>query len=314
MTIEKAHTKDYLHIHFIVLIWGFTSILGKLITIGSEELVFWRVLITSIALFGIVKLKKQDLSLNPRQMLWITASGILIAIHWILFFEAIKISNISTCLAGVSTCALWTSLIEPFVVKRKFSWIEMVLGLAVIVGLGIIFYADFSRGTGLAVAIVSALFSALFSVCNALFIRKHVARVITLYQMIGAVLSIGFWLLLTYSLRGQNLSDILPSTAPNAIIPYTNDWVWLLVLALGCTVYPYVNAVDLMRKFTAFAMNLVINLEPIYGIVLALLIFGETEQMSTTFYFGTLVILAAVFSFPYLQSLQNRNKTQALSN
>jgi drug/metabolite transporter (DMT)-like permease len=310
MTIEKAHTKDYLHIHFIVLIWGFTSILGELITLGAEELVFWRVLITSIALWIIVKAKKQDLSLHTKPMLLITASGAIIAIHWILFFQAIKISNISTCLAGVSTCALWTSLIEPMVVKRKFSWVELILGLSVIVGLVIIFYADSSKGTGLFVAILSALFSAIFSVCNALFIRTYQPRVITLYQMIGAVLSIGLWLVITYSLSGRSFAEMMPSTAPSPYLPFTNDGVWLFVLAIGCTVYPYVNAVALMRKFTAFAMNLVINLEPIYGIVLAVIIFGEKEKMSTTFYLGTLVILAAVFSFPLLQLLFSEKKTE----
>ena len=284
--------------HFIVFVWGFTSILGKLIHIPSAEMVFWRVLITWVAITALLMVRKQTpISLNKGARFWLIASGSLIALHWILFFLAARISNISICLAGVATCSLWTAIIEPLVNRKKIALTEVVLGLLVIVGLGVLFTAEFSASLGLLTGIGAAIAGAFFSVFNGVLIRKYPALFITQHQMLGSVLSIGIYLV------GQYL--LYPETATE-FMPQDYDWFWLALLALVCTVYPYVTSVSLMKRFSAFAMNLVINLEPVYGIILAYFIFPDTEKMTVTFYLGTSIILLSVFAHPLIGKIQRK--------
>lgn len=292
MPHQQANPKDYLHLHFLVLIWGFTSILGALVSIPSVELTFYRTLTACLLMPLVLIWRKVSFRLPRKAILQMMAAGVLIAIHWILFFGAARISNVSTCLAGISTSSLWTSLLEPLITKRKFLWFELVIGIVVMAGLYVIFYYEFDKAAGLAMGIVSALFATIFSILNGSFTKHHNASVITFYEMAGALLGIVLFLPAYAYFFAENQTLQL--------VPTASDWVSILILGGICTVYAYAAAVKLMQKFSAFAMNLTINLEPVYGIILAFLIFGEKEKMTSGFYIGTMIILVSVLSYPVI--------------
>lgn len=282
--------KDYLMLHFIVLIWGFTAILGLLISIPSLEIVFYRTLIAT-GILGLMFLwRKTSIRVTQGALLKIIATGFIISLHWILFFGAARVSTASVCLAGMATTSLWTALLEPLANKRKVKGFEIFLGLLVIVGLYVIFRFELDYWLGLLMAIASAFLSAVFTVINGRFAKQHNPYVLTFYEMFGAFLFSALLLpFYAYFFAEEGLQ-----MAPKAM-----DWLWLLLLGGVCTVYAFSVSVELMRRITAFAVNLTINLEPVYGIILAVLIFGEKEQMTGGFYLGTLIILLSVLIYPF---------------
>jgi drug/metabolite transporter (DMT)-like permease len=293
--------KDYLHLHFIVLIWGFTAILGLLIEIPSVEVVFFRTLIAAVGLYILLKIWKKKIVLgNRRDYLVILGTGALIAAHWILFFLSARISNVSVCLAGMATCSLWTSLIEPIYQKRKVKGFEVILSVIAFIGIGIIFNVEFDYLSGLLVAVLSAFISAVFTVINGSLTKRHDPYVITFYEMIGACVST----ILFFPIYRWLFVDSI------VLNPTSLDLIYLAVLAIVCTVYAYSISVELMKRMSAFSINLVVNLEPVYGIILALLIFGASEEMSNGFYAGTFLILISVLLYPVLNK---RYKKKALS-
>lgn len=292
--------KDYLRLHFIVLLWGFTAILGKLISVPPVELVFWRTLLATTGLGLLLTLKKQSLRMPLGQAVRLLSVGSLVAVHWITFFLAARLSSVSVCLAGMATLALWTSLLEPLLLWRRIRGYEVFLGLLTMVGLYLVSQAEFDQLLGLAVAILSAGLSALFSVLNVKLVKQHSPLRLTFYEMMGACLSIVLFFPI-YSLfftEGAGLRLALASW----------DWVWLLVLAGVCTVYAFSASIELMKRLSAFVINLTTNLEPVYGIVLAVLIFGSEERMSGGFYLGTLVILFSVLIHPVLDQWNQRRQ------
>lgn len=296
-----SQTKDYLKLHFIVWIWGFTAILGLLITIPAVEIVFYRTLLAFIALGFMLYLRRKNFFLGHKAILKILGTGFLIAAHWILFFAAARVSTASVCLAGMATCSLWTSFIEPAFNKRKINIVEVALGIVVIFGLYIIFRFEFNHALGLAMAVASAFLSALFTVINGQFIKNHNPFMITFYEMIGACLgtALFFPIYMTYFSGGElNL------------VPTPMDWLYLAILAIVCTVYAYSISVELMKRLTAYVINLTVNLEPVYGIILAVIIFGEKEKMAPGFYLGTLIILGAVISYPLINRYRRRRAMQ----
>ena len=298
MTNER---KDYLYLHFIVLIWGFTAILGLLIKMPSVEMVFYRTLIAAIGLYILIRFRKKELKINTnRDYLIILGTGVLIAIHWIAFFISARISNVSVSLAGMATCSLWTAVIEPLSQGRKVKGYEVVLSIIAFVGIAVIFNAELNYLSGLILAIVSAFFSALFSVINGRLSKKYDPYVITFYEMMGACISIALFFPIygTYYAEGLYLSGTVL------------DFIFVAILAIFCTVYAYSISVELMKRMSVFTINLTVNLEPVYGIVLALIIFGKSEEMSEGFYMGTGLILASVLLYPLLN---RRFKRKALA-
>ncbi len=293
--------KDYLQLHFIVLIWGFTAILGLYIHVSSLALVFYRTLIASSLLVFVLWATGKSFSV-PRRELWkILGTGVLIALHWILFFGSAKVSNASVCLAGMTTATLWTGLLEPIWMRRRVSKLEIALGCVIIFGLYVIFQFEFDHVLGLGMAVGSAFLGTLFSLANADLIKKHDHWVITFYEMVGAwvtaVAFIGFYM-------AYSPDYVFP------IVPTWQDWLCLFLLGGICTVYAYSIGVKLMKKFTPFAINLTVNLEPVYGIILAYFLFGKSETMHTGFYIGTSIILLAVFSYPLLKGYFAHRKAQ----
>lgn len=295
--------KHYLHLHFIILIWGFTAVLGLLITIPVVETVFYRTLLSCAALGVLLYFRKRNFRLGQKQIWQILGTGALIAAHWILFFGAARVANASVCLAGMATCSLWTSMLDPLMTKRKLQLYEVILGLVVIVGLYVIFRFEFDYALGLAMAIVSAILASVFTIINSKLTKVYNPYMITFYEMGGACLSIVlFFPFYAYFMAESGSLQLLPSQ---------NDWLYLLILALICTVYAYSASVELMQHITAFAMNLTTNMEPIYGIILAVIIFGESEKMTPAFYTGTSIILLSVLAYPVINRYRNRKKLRA---
>jgi drug/metabolite transporter (DMT)-like permease len=301
--------KDYLRLHFIVLLWGFTAILGKLISVPPVELVFWRTLLAASGLAVLLVARRQPWRVAGREALKMLGIGTLVAAHWITFFLAARLSSVSVCLAGLATLALWTSLLEPLVLWRRVRLYEVGLGLLTMVGLYLVSQAELDQMAGLLVAIVSAGLSALFSVLNSKLVKRHTPFQLTLYEMTGACLSIVLFMPLysRYFTDGQGLQLGLQGL----------DWLWLLLLAGVCTVYAFSTSVELMKRISAFVVNLTINLEPVYGILLAVLMytlripgFGQ-EKLSTGFYLGTVVILLSVLIHPVLDQWMKRRQRKA---
>lgn len=290
--------RDYIQLHFIVLLWGFTAILGKLIEIPSTELVFYRTLVAALGLFAFLKFKKENFLIDSNGMWQIMFTGVLISFHWILFFESTRVSNVSVCLAGMATSSLWTSILEPMASGKKTKWYEVVLGLVVILGLYVVFHFEFKYLTGLLMAVFSAMLASIFSITNTKFVKKYNHFTITFYEMVGAFFATAI-LIPIYNYR-------VTEDFGFHLFPTTHDWVYIAILALVCTVYAYSIAVELMKRISAFAINLTVNLEPVYGILLAVVFFDEHNTMTNGFYFGTLIILLAVLVYPALKKWDER--------
>jgi len=295
--------KDYLWLHLVVLIWGFTAILGLLISLPAVEIVFYRTLLASIGLFLLLKFRKRPLKVNGNALLKFLLTGGLIGAHWILFFWAAQVSTASVCLAGMATCSLWTALIEPLVNKQPIKWYEVMLGLVVILGLIVIFKFESGYSLGIFLAVTSALLSACLTVINGRLTKSHSPFIITFYEMIGAfLLTTGFIPFYAYWFTVEGFSWV----------PQGMDWFWLLVLSQVCTVIAFTLSVKLMKRLSAFAVNLTVNMEPVYGILLAFIIFGEKEKMKPEFYLGTLIILVSVCIYPMIRFVQKRRVTRTV--
>lgn len=290
--------RDYLRLHFVILIWGFTSILGKAMTIPAVELVFYRTLIAIVALLGVLWWRKEKIVMDRMAMLSIILVGMMVGAHWILFFASAQISTVSVCLAGISTSTLWTSMLEPLFMRRRIRLFEIFLGMLIILGLYLIFLFEFTHVWGLVLSILSALLASIFTIINARLVQHHTPYTISFFQMIGA-----------FAFTVLFLPIYIPTLAENQelqLVPTAKDWVLLIILATVCTVYAYSVAVSLMKRISPFTMNLSVNMEPIYGILMAALIFNEHEQMTGGFYAGASIILASVLIYPIFQHWENR--------
>lgn len=281
-------------LHITVLIFGFTGILGKLISIGAEPLVFWRCLLASFIL-GVFMVMIGRLRRYPvRVILRWTGIGALAAAHWITFFAAIKVSTVSVALAALASSSLFVSLFAPWFTKRKFDWRESALGLLVILGIVVIFRVETTHTEGIILALISAFLAAVFSTFNSIEIRQYDAYNISFYELAAASMVVFVYLWLT----GQS--------GPELVLLSSSDWLWLLLLATVATAFAYVAAIEVMKELTPFTVALAINMEPVYSILLALLIFGEDEKMSPGFYWGALIILVALFIEALLKRQQRR--------
>lgn len=294
--------KSYFKLHFIVLIWGFTAILGLLIALPAVEVVLFRTFLATLTLGILLTARKRNFAIGKKEIIKIVATGFIIAAHWILFFWAARVSTASVCLAGIATCSFWTSLFEPVMTNRKVKIYEVILGVVVVFGLYIIFRFEFQYALGITMAIVSAMLASIFTVLNGQFTHRHNPYTITFYEMLGAFLGTLLFLPFYAIYLSEGTVQLLPSSL---------DWVYLLILSIICTVYAFSASVKIQQVLSAFVVNLTVNLEPVYGIVLAFLIFGEQEEMSAGFYLGTLVILLSVLSYPLINKMAKRKALQS---
>jgi drug/metabolite transporter (DMT)-like permease len=285
--------RAYLYLHFCVLLWGFTAILGKLISLQALPLVGWRVLLCSAALWFMIP--RAGLRALPRaawqQMILV---GALVGVHWLCFYGAIKLSNASVAVATMGAISFFSALAEPLVLKKRLNRLELGLGILVLPGMALVAgNLDFTMRTGFFVGILGALLAAVFTALNKRILDSESpppALVISFVELFSAFLTTALCLPLWLA--------FMPDTR---LLPLGMDWLWLLLLAGLCTLLPYYLALVGMRKLTAFTANLITNLEPVYGVLFAVLIFREDKVMSNEFYLGVAIIIAAVFSHPFLK-------------
>lgn len=280
--MPKNKVSNYLKLHILVFIWGFTAILGALISVDAIPLVWYRMVIGAVLVLIYLLIFKKPFKLTNYNLAKYMLGGILIALHWIFFFAAIKIANVSIALIAMSTGALFTSLIEPFFFKRKFIFLEILFGLIVISGLYLIFNVEKEYTLGIIYALIAALLSAVFTVLNGLYIKQDKAVTISFYQLLFGALAITGYVLLTTGFQ------------PVDFTLKESDYLYLIILASICTAYAFIVSVDIMKVLSPYTIMLTINLEPVYGIILAVLIFGENEKMSPQFYLGAAIIVVTV--------------------
>lgn len=269
-------------LHFIVFLWGFTAILGKLVTLNSAHLVWHRMLLTSVCLFLFVLFfQKKSVFISKSLTIKLIGTGCLIAIHWLFFFESIKVANVSIALSCLSTTTLFVALIEPLVFRRKIDWIEIVLGVVITSCMFLIFKTEAQYVQGIIYGILGAVFSAFFSVFNGKLEGTTTSGNVIFYEIFG-----GFAVLTIYFLLTGQLNGILT-------ISQTDFW-WVFLLASLFTAYPMIEAIELMKHISPFTLILAVNLEPIYGIFFAYLIFGNSEHMNPMFYIASLIMVLSV--------------------
>ena len=284
--------KAYLDLHIAVILFGFTAILGDLISLSATPLVWWRVLITSVSLLLLIQMGRKLYTIPRKLILQYMAIGVLVGLHWITFFGSIKYANASVCLVCMATTSFFTAFLEPILLKQKIRGFEIFLGLLIIPGMALIVKSlDLSMLMGVALGLASALLASLFATLNKKLVNFADPLSITFLELGSA------WLFITLLLPFYYYQQ-----TDLAFWPNLNDWIYLLVLALLCTTLAYVLALRALKHLSAFAANLTVNLEPVYGIVLAVLILKENQELSPGFYWGCAIILLAVFSYPFLRS------------
>lgn len=276
-------------IHFCVMLWGFTAILGKLITLPALALVWWRMLIV-VAALALVPAVWRGLRGMPGHLIAAYAGiGCLVALHWLTFYGAIKLANASVAATCMGIGPAFLALVEPWLTRRRFDARELALGVLVIPGVALVAGGvPASMHVGLGVGILSALFVALFGALNKRMVEHADPLTVT-----GVELGAGT-LLLTV------LAPLLPHDGPLLQIPDARDLMYLLVLAIGCTLLPYTIALAALRRLSAFYVQLATNLEPVYAIALAIVLLGEQRDLGTLFYVGVAIILLSVFAHPWL--------------
>lgn len=308
--MPNVKLQNYLHLHVIVFIWGFTAILGELISIDALPLVWYRMLLASVCIYVFILFKKISLTIHRKLFFTLFLAGVIIALHWITFFAAIKVANVSITLALLSTGAFFTSILEPIFYKRKVIWYEVLFGLLVIIGLYIIFQVQTDYILGIIYALCSAFLSAVFSLINGKIAQRYNPSMISFYELLSGVVFITIYLLYltAWSENGQEGFSISFFKLSNM------DWFYLIILASICTAYAFIGSVKVMKYLSPYTVMLTVNLEPVYGIVLAFLIFGDQEKMNPGFYYGALIILSTVILNGIFKNAKKRKRPTTLSH
>jgi drug/metabolite transporter (DMT)-like permease len=278
----QALTRARWQIHACVVLWGFTAILGKLITLAAPALVTWRMSIVAIALLCVPRVWKTLATLPLRLAATYAGIGVVVALHWVSFYGAIKLANASVAASCLALCPVFLAFIEPWIAKRPHRPSEVWLGILVVPGvLLVVGGTPDAMNAGIVVGVVSALLVAVFGALNKRFIHEADAFTVTWIEMTSGALC---------------LAAVLPwlDTASPFVLPGPRDMIWLLALALGCTLLPFVMALDALKALSAFEAQLAVNLEPVYTLLLAMLLFDEQRELDARFYLGVVIILAVV--------------------
>ncbi len=272
-----------IRLHIAVFLWGFTGVLGRLITLNEGWLVWWRMFITAIALWIYFFISGKIQKVSLRDFLKIASIGTILAIHWLLFYGSIKYANVSIALTCLATTGLLSAIIEPLFFRRKINTSELLLGTFALAGIVIIYFSNLQFSVGIYIGLLSALATVIVSVLNKKIVSGYTPQVITLYQLTGGFLGLTVLMPLYNYLLHSNIQ-----------YPQNLDWLWLLILACFCTVFTFILYIGALNKVSAFTVNLTLTLEPVYGIVLAFTVFRENKYLSSYFYIGFALILVAV--------------------
>ena len=280
--------KNLLILHGTVFIWGFTGILGALISVSAFYLVWYRLLIASLSLLLYLVFAKVKFKVDWKTFLQLACTGALVGMHWLLFFQSIKISTVSVTLVCLSSITLFTAVFEPLVTNKKISRLEILAGLMIIFGIFLIFKFESQYTKGIILGLISAAAASIFSIINSQLVKQKPAPVIAFYELTGAF----FWLSVYLFFMGGFKASLRLSS---------NDFAYLLLLGTVCTSVAYVAGVAVMRQLSAFRVALVTNLEPVYGIIMAFIFFGDLKKMTPGFWIGAVLILSTIFLFPVAQ-------------
>lgn len=271
--------KAFISLHVSIFLAGFTAILGKLITLNEGLLTWYRMLITVVTMWLLYYFSREKSDVSNADRWKIYGVGALVALHWVTFYASIKYSNVSVALVTFSGVGFFTAIMEPLLLKRKFQWVEIVFGLISMAGIFIIFHFDTQFKTGIILGILAAIFAAAFTIFNKPLLKRNSPQTVTRYELSGGF---GFLtLLMPLYLYLFPADNILPGVA---------DWGWLLILSWFCTVLAFTLSLQALNKISAFTVNLSYNLEPVYGILLAFLIFKENQSLNTSFWIGLSLI------------------------
>lgn len=276
-------SKVQLRLQFLILLWGFTGLFGKLVTISALPMVWYRMLIAAIAIFIYLKWKKESFKVSKKHLIQLLGIGAIVGLHWYTFYLSIKVANVAIALSTLSLGALFTSIIEPIIYRRKIVLSEMILALIVSACVAWIFKASPEYKLGIIYGSICSFLSAVFSVLNSTLKDEVKSTSITLYEMIGGFIMINL-LMLVFQTDGFN----------EVIHVGWSNFIWLTLLAIVFTAFAQIEFINLYQYFSPYTILLNVNLEPIYGIILASLVFGDSEKMNTTFYLATAVMILSI--------------------
>jgi drug/metabolite transporter (DMT)-like permease len=276
-------TKAFLQLHAAVFLAGFTGVLGRLIELNEGWLVWYRMLLSALILLLIFLFRKQSIRIERKYLMKCISIGALIALHWVFFYGSVKYANVSIALVCFAATGSFTAFLEPLILKRRLDVVEVLLGLLVLLGIFLIFHFDIHYKIGILLGVAAAFLSALFPIFNKQLIQHIPADKLTLYELSGG------WLMLSLL-----LPLYLQFSPAVKHIPSASDWFWLLMLALFCTVLAFQLSVHALKRISPFTANLTYNLEPVYGIALAFLLYHEEKELGDGFGWGILLIIASV--------------------
>ena len=288
-----VNKSELFRLHFIVFLWGFTAILGKLIQANAQVLVFYRMSFAALFLYIFIRFfKKESLKISKKLLIQLAAIGGFMAFHWLCFFYSIKVSNVSIALSCLSLSTLFASILEPIIFKRKIDISEVVMGIVIVICMGLIFKTEFHYKEGIFYGILTALFGTIFSVFNGKIFGKTSSGNIIFYEIFSGFLILSVFYLITGQIFQVNE------------ISY-RDLALIILLASVFTAFPMLESVNLMKYISPFTLILTVNLAPIYGIILAFFIFGESEQMSPIFYIASLIMILAIIANGVIKARKN---------
>ena len=279
----SSFKRSLLQLHVFVFLAGLTAPIGNLIQLNGLVLVFYRMLLTVLVLFPIYLMYQNKAQVPLKEKAKLMLIGVLIAIHWVCFYGSIKLANVSVALVCISSVGIFTAFLEPIFLKTKFIWNDIYIGLLSLIGIFFIFQFDIHFRTGILVGLVSALFASIFTIINKRLTTEHSTQTIQTFEMMGGL---GFLTMVILAINTYQQSSF--------ILPTSKDWFWLIILALVCTVLDNHLMLNALKKISAFTMNVTLNLEPVYGIMIAILLFQEQKQMGKGFYIGIVLIAVSV--------------------
>lgn len=285
---------DFFHLQFIVVVLSFTAVLGKLINMSALYLVWWRLVIAILGLFVFLLFTNKKLLADKAQILKYLLIGVIVGLHWLCFFGAVKLSNISVTLVVMSSTTLFTGIIEPLLLKENFKPLQLLFGFIIIAGIALIFSFETNYKLGIIVALLAALSAALFTALNKKVTQGKNSGIASFYELTGGFITLSVVILFTIN----DLQELTPNKT---------DFIWLAILGVVCTSYAYTASVKVMRSLSAYVVSMSINMEPIYGIVLAYVFFAESENMTSHFYLGTAIVLVCILLYPIVSKKSKTN-------
>jgi len=290
----KVINKHYFLLHILVFIWGFSPVLGRYISASTWQLVWYRIFIALLVMFIYLKFTKHEFKVSFKHFWQLSGIGIIILIHWLAFYHAIKVSNISVTMVAFSSGTLFSSIIEPIIYKRAIRYYEVIIGLIIIAAIGLIFSIESEFWLGILLGIIAAFTSSLFGVFNGILTHQLKSGIISFYELSAALIGLSIFIILTGNLNAEFF--ILDNASLNGI----------LLLSIVCTVFPFIAAVDLSKHISPYTITLTLNIETVYGIIWAIILYNENKEVKPTFYIGVIIIFIAIFLNSYLKKRNDK--------